>query len=156
MKMITANGAEIPSPGFGTYGVSREDMLRTHSYRRSAPASRHIDTAQIYRNEAEVGECVQASGLGRADVFLTTKVWVANYARGAFAASVDDSLRRLRTDYIDLLLLHWPYPNVPLGDQIAGLNTAVEDREGPSHRRQQLQPSAALAEAPSGSPKRLS
>jgi 2,5-diketo-D-gluconate reductase B len=57
---------------------------------------------------------------------LTTKVWVANYAKGAFAASVDASLRKLRTDYIDLLLLHWPYPSVPLGEQIAGLNAAVK------------------------------
>jgi diketogulonate reductase-like aldo/keto reductase len=69
---------------------------------------RHFDTAQIYRNEAEVGECVAASGLKRKDVFLTTKVWVANYPDCAFAASVDQSLRKLRTDYLDLLLLHWP------------------------------------------------
>ena len=59
---------------------------------------RHFDTAQIYRNEAEVGECVAASGLKRKDVFLTTKVWVANYPDRAFAASLDQSLRKLRTD----------------------------------------------------------
>src|SRR6266702_5685176 len=125
MKMVVANGAEIPPLGFGAYCMSPEDMLR------SIPAAlkagfRHIDTAQIYRNEEEVGECVQASGLDRADVFLTTKVWVGNYAKEAFAASVNDSLRKLRTDYIDLLLLHWPSPNVPLGEQIAGLNAAVK------------------------------
>ena len=125
MKMIAANGAEIPALGFGSYGMSREDMLRTIPAALSA-GFRHIDTAQIYRNEAEVGECVQASGLQRAEVFLTTKVWVANYAKGAFATSVDDSLRKLRTDYIDLLLLHWPYSNAPLGEQIAGLNAAVK------------------------------
>ena len=69
---------------------------------------RHFDTAQVYRNEAEIGECVAASGLKRKEVFLTTKVWVANYPDRAFAASVDESLRKLRTDYVDLLLLHWP------------------------------------------------
>jgi 2,5-diketo-D-gluconate reductase B len=152
MKMVTANGAEIPSPGFGTYGMSREDMLRT------IPAAlvagfRHIDTAQIYRNEEEVGECVQASGLDRADVFLTTKVWVANYAKGAFAASVDTSLRRLRTDYIDLLLLHWPSANVPLAEQIAGLNAAVKAGKvrhiGVSNfNRQLLGEAVRLSEAP--------
>ena len=115
MKMVAANGAEIPSLGFGSYGMSREAMLRTLPAALRA-GFRHIDTAQIYRNEEEVGECVQASGLHRAEVFLTTKVWVANYAEGAFAASVDDSLRKLRTDHIDLLLLHWPYPNVPLAE----------------------------------------
>ena len=125
MKIVAANGAEIPSLGFGAYGMSREAMLRTLPAALSA-GFRHIDTAQIYRNEAEVGECVQASGLDRAEVFLTTKVWVANYAKDAFAASVDDSLRRLRTDYIDLLLLHWPNRSVPLGEQIAGLDAAVK------------------------------
>jgi 2,5-diketo-D-gluconate reductase B len=125
MKMVTANGAHIPALGFGTYGMAREDMLRTIPAALDA-GFRHIDTAQIYRNEAEVGESVQASGLDRQEVFLTTKVWVANYARDAFAASVDDSLRKLRTDYIDLLLLHWPCVNTPLPEQIDGLNAAVK------------------------------
>ena len=71
MKMVTANGAAIPALGFGTYGMSRDLMLRTVPAALDA-GFRHIDTAQIYRNEAEVGECVQASGLNRADVFLTT------------------------------------------------------------------------------------
>ena len=124
MKMVAANGAEIPSLGFGTHGMSHEHMMRTIPAALSV-GFRHIDTAQIYRNEEEVGACVEASGLDRADLFLTTKVWVANYAKGAFAASVDDSLRKLRTDYIDLLLLHWPNPKVPLSEQIAGLNAVV-------------------------------
>jgi 2,5-diketo-D-gluconate reductase B len=151
MKTVTANGAHIPAVGFGTYGMSREDMLRTIPAALTA-GFRHIDTAQIYRNEAEVGACVQASGLDRTDVFLTTKVWVANYAKGAFAASVDDSLRKLRTDYIDLLL-HWPYPTVPLGEQIAGLNAAVKAGKvrhiGVSNfNRQLLVEAIQLSEAP--------
>ena len=152
MEMVTAHGAEIPALGFGSYGMSREDMLRTVPAALSA-GFRHIDTAQIYRNEEEIGECVQASGLDRAEVFLTTKVWVANYAKGAFAASVDDSLRKLRTDYIDLLLLHWPSPNVPLGEQIAGLNAAVKVGKvrhiGVSNfNRQLLAEAVRLSEAP--------
>jgi len=152
MKMVAANGAEIPALGFGAYGMSRNDMLRTIPVALDA-GFRHIDTAQIYRNEAEVGECVQASGLDRAEVFLTTKVWVANYAGGAFAASVDDSLRKLRTDYIDLLLLHWPNPGVPLGEQIAGLNAAVRAGKvrhiGVSNfNRRMLAEAVRLSEAP--------
>jgi 2,5-diketo-D-gluconate reductase B len=115
MKRVAVNGAEIPALGFSTYGMTREDMPRTIPAALDA-GFRHIDTAPIYRNEEEVGECVQASGLNRTDMFFTTKVWVGNYAKEAFAASVDDGLRRLRTDYIDLLLLHWPYRGVPLAE----------------------------------------
>jgi 2,5-diketo-D-gluconate reductase B len=152
MKMVTANSAEIPSLGFGTHGMTREHMLRAIPAALSA-GFRHIDTAQIYRNEEQVGECVEASRLHRADLFLTTKVWVANYAKGAFAASVDDSLRKLRTDYIDLLLLHWPNPNVPLGDQIAGLNAAtgagkVRHIGVSNFNRQLMMEAVRLSEAP--------
>ena len=124
MQFVSANGATIPALGFGTYGMSRPDMLRMIPVALDA-GFRHIDTAQIYQNEAEVGVCVAASGLRREDLFLTTKVWVANYPARAFAASVDDSLRKLRTDYIDLLLLHWPSTATSLAEQIEGLNAAV-------------------------------
>jgi 2,5-diketo-D-gluconate reductase B len=124
MEFVTAGGAAIPALGFGTYGMARPDMLRMIPAALRA-GFRHIDTAQIYRNEAEVGESVAASGLRRQEVFLTTKVWIANYPERAFARSVDDSLRNLRTDYIDLLLLHWPSGAVPLAEQIAGLDAAV-------------------------------
>ena len=125
MQFVTANGASIPALGFGTYGMPRPDMLRMIPAALNA-GFRHIDTAQIYRNEAEVGECVAASGLRREDIFLTTKVWVVNYPHRVFAASVDESLRTLRTDYIDLLLLHWPSDATPLAEQIGGLNAAVK------------------------------
>jgi 2,5-diketo-D-gluconate reductase B len=122
---VLANGARIPAIGFGTYGMEREDMLRM------IPAAlqggfRHIDTAQIYRNELEVGECTVSSGISRSELFITTKVWVANYPERRFAASVDESLKNLRTDYIDLLLLHWPNDGVPLADQIGLLNDTVK------------------------------
>ena len=77
MQFVTAGGAAIPALGFGTYGMARPDMLRMIPAALKA-GFRHIDTGQIYRNEAEVGECFQASGLRRQQVFLTTKVWVAN------------------------------------------------------------------------------
>jgi 2,5-diketo-D-gluconate reductase B len=126
MQFVTAGGAAtIPALGFGTYGMARRNML--HMIPAALKAGfRHIDTAQIYRNEADVGECVAASGLRREEVFLTTKVWVSNYPGRVFARSVDDSLRKLRTDYIDLLLLHWPSEAVPLAEQVGGLNAAVQ------------------------------
>lgn len=125
MQIVSANGAKIPALGFGTYGMARGDMLRMIPEALKA-GFRHIDTAQIYHNEAEVGECVEASGTARENLFLTTKVWVANYPGKAFSGSVDDSLKKLRTNYIDLLLLHWPSDAVPLADQIGVLNAAVQ------------------------------
>ena len=124
MQHVRANGAKIPAIGFGTYGMERAEMLRM------IPAVlnggfRHIDTAQIYRNEAEVGECTVSSGVPRSELFITTKVWVANYPTSRFVASVDQSLRDLQTDYIDLLLLHWPHDGVPLAEQIGLLNETV-------------------------------
>src|ERR1700730_18380026 len=124
MHAVAANGARIPTIGFGTYGMTRPDMLRM------IPAAlkggfRHIDTAQIYHNQEEVGECIASSGIPRSNIFVSTKVWVANYPKSRFAASVDESLRNLRTDYIDLLLLHWPHNGVPLAEQIGLLNETV-------------------------------
>jgi 2,5-diketo-D-gluconate reductase B len=121
---VCSNGAGIPCIGFGTYGLSSADTLRL------IPAAlktgfRHIDTAQIYGNEAEVGEGILRSGVPREDVFITTKVWVSNLPRRRFLASVDESLRNLRTNFIDLLLLHWPSNLVPLADQIGVLNELV-------------------------------
>jgi 2,5-diketo-D-gluconate reductase B len=152
MHEVIANGAKIPAIGFGTYGMARTDMLRM-----IPPALkggfRHIDTAQIYRNEAEVGECAVSSGIPRSELFITTKVWVANYPESRFASSVDESLRNLRTDYIDLLLLHWPHDGVPLGEQIGLLNETVRAGKvrhiGVSNfNRQRLQQAIGLSAAP--------
>ncbi len=124
MQNVQIGDAVIPAVGFGTYGVSDAEIHRL------LPAAiqvgfRHIDTAQIYRNESAIGECVASSGVSRSEFFLTTKVWVSNYSRQLFEASVDESLHKLKTDYIDLLLLHWPGSDVPLAEQIAGLNAVV-------------------------------
>ncbi len=85
---------------------------------------RHIDTAQIYGNEAEVGDGIKASGVPRGDIFLTTKVWVDKYHRADLLASVEGSLAKLKTDYVDLLLLHWP-AGAALAEPIDGLNEVV-------------------------------
>lgn len=118
---VTANGASIPALGFGTFRIPGPDVLRIVPHALKA-GFRHIDTAQIYGNEAEVGEAIAGSGVARGEIFLTTKVWVENYKHDAFLASVDESLRKLKTDYVDLLLLHWPSDAVPLAEQIGALN----------------------------------
>ena len=87
---------------------------------------RHIDTAQVYRNEGDVGAAIRESGIQRDEIFVTTKVWIDNYPRPKFMASVNKSLVKLQTDYIDLLLVHWPRGGAPLGEQIEGLNRAVD------------------------------
>lgn len=122
---VTANGASIPALGFGTFRIPGPDVLRIVPHALKA-GFRHIDTAQIYGNEAEVGEAIAGSGVARSDIFLTTKVWVENYRHDAFLASVDESLKKLKTDYVDLLLLHWPNEAVTLAEQIDALN-AVRD-----------------------------
>lgn len=121
MKFVTANGATIPALGFGTFRMPGKEVLEV------VPEAirlgfRHIDTAQIYGNEAEVGEAIQKSGTVRGDIFLTTKVWVDKFRHGDFVKSVEDSLKKLRTDHVDLLLLHWPNDAVPLAEQIGALN----------------------------------
>ncbi|CAN7489395.1 aldo/keto reductase [Pararhizobium sp. LjRoot235] len=124
--IVNANGAIIPALGFGTFRMSGPDVLRIVPEALNI-GFRHIDTAQVYGNEAEVGTAIGQSDIPRSDIFLTTKVWVDNYRQGAFSASVDESLQKLKTDYIDLLLLHWPGSPVPLAEQIERLNAVQQD-----------------------------
>ena len=88
---------------------------------------RHIDTAQIYGNEQDVGAALAATGVSRAEIFLTTKVWVEHFAHGDLQRSLDESLRKLRVPQVDLLLLHWPKPRPALAETMAALND-VRDR----------------------------
>ncbi|MFK0384093.1 aldo/keto reductase [Agrobacterium sp. NPDC090273] len=125
MHTVTANGAAIPALGFGTFRIPGADVLRIVPHALKA-GFRHVDTAQIYGNEAEVGEAISGSGIVRGDIFLTTKVWVENYKHDAFIASVDESLTKLKTDYVDLLLLHWPNEAISLAEQIGALNAVKE------------------------------
>lgn len=123
--VLTVGGAKIPVLGFGTYGMSGPGLQRV-LVAALQQGFRHIDTAQMYQNEFDVGDAIRSSGIPRNQVFVTTKVWVANYGRPRFMASVDESLKKLQTDHIDLLLVHWPRGGAPLEEQIDGLNRAVE------------------------------
>ena len=108
-------GAPIPVLGFGTYKVAPEDTYDAVS-RALEVGYRHIDTAQMYGNEAEVGAALEASGIPREDLFVTTKVDNSNHEPDRAAASIRRSLEDLRTDYVDLLLVHWPLPTLYGGD----------------------------------------
>ena len=108
-------GSPIPVLGFGTYKVAPEDAY--DAVRRALDVGyRHIDTAQMYGNEAEVGAALDASGIARDQIFLTTKVDNSNHEPERAAASITRSLEELRTDYVDLLLVHWPLPALYGGD----------------------------------------
>jgi 2,5-diketo-D-gluconate reductase B len=99
----------IPSFGVGTFRLSGQTVI--DSVRTALELGyRAVDTAQIYGNEAEVGQALADSGVARADLFVTTKIWTDNYAKGKLAASLRESLDKLRTDYVDLTLIHWPAP----------------------------------------------
>jgi len=125
MFTVSANGANIPALGFGTFRMPDADVLRVLPEALKL-GFRHVDTAQIYKNEAAVGEVLANSGIPRADIFLTTKVWVDRVGHDAFIASVDESLQKLKTDHVDLLLLHWPQSEMPLADRIGALNDLVK------------------------------
>ena len=102
------NGVEMPQVGYGVYQVSPQECERCVADALSV-GYRMIDTAQAYNNEEGVGMAVQKSGISRGDIFLVSKVWISNYGYEKAKASIDESLRRLRTDYIDLMLLHQPF-----------------------------------------------
>lgn len=121
MHTVTANGAAIPALGFGTFRMPDDDVQRILPHALKL-GFRHVDTAQIYKNEASVGDVIAKSGIARGDIFLTTKVWVDQYRHDDFIKSVDESLTKLKTDYVDLLLLHWPKSDVPLAERIGALN----------------------------------
>ena len=112
MEYITfSNGVKMPQLGYGVYQVTQAECERcvldalTVGYRA-------IDTAQSYFNEEQVGNAIRKSGIPREDIFLTTKIWVEHYGYEATLASVKESLRKLQTNYIDLLLLHQPFADV--------------------------------------------
>jgi diketogulonate reductase-like aldo/keto reductase len=152
MFNVTAHGASIPALGFGVFRMSDEEVERIVPEALSV-GFRHFDTAQIYANEAALGRALHKAGAKRKDLFLTTKVWVDNYAPGKFAASVDESLDKLKVDQVDLLLIHWPGDKVPVAQQIEMLN-AVKDAGKAKHigvSNQSIalmQESARLSKAP--------
>jgi 2,5-diketo-D-gluconate reductase B len=118
---LSAHGAEIPAVGFGTSSLGDCGEIVSTAL---ALGYRHIDTAWKYGTERGVGEGMRASGVPRSDIFLTTKVSHEYLRTDDFARSVDESLANLGVDYVDLLLVHWPNPDIPLEQPIAALAKA--------------------------------
>ena len=102
------NGIEMPQMGYGVFQVSPEECERCVSDALSV-GYRMIDTAQAYHNEEGVGQAVKKSGIPREELFLVSKVWISNYGYARTKASIDESLRKMQTEYIDLMLLHQPF-----------------------------------------------
>ncbi len=126
MIFVDMQGRKVPALGYGTWDLRGADC------ERAVPMAielgyRHIDTAQSYENEAEVGRGWVASGLPRGDLFITTKIArvvggdVTGNSAKHVARGVEESLRKLRTDYVDLLLVHWPSPDVPMAETLEAM-----------------------------------
>ena len=103
-----SNGVEMPILGYGVFQVSPEECERCVSDALSV-GYRMIDTAQAYANEEGVGAAIKKSGIPREDIFLVSKIWMTNYGYEAAKESINESLRKLQTDYLDLMLLHQPF-----------------------------------------------
>jgi 2,5-diketo-D-gluconate reductase B len=110
----------IPLIGLGTWELRGRTCARMVEQALRL-GYRHIDTAELYDNEHEVGEGLRAAGVKRDAVFITTKVWPSHFAPRDLARSAEQSLTRLRLPYVDLLLLHWPNPQIPLRDTLGAL-----------------------------------
>ncbi len=120
MQFVEANGAIIPAVGLGTWELRGRACARLVEHALLA-GYRHIDTAEVYENEREVGEGLRASGVARREAFVTTKVWTDHLAPREFERAAKQSLVRLRLSEVDLLLIHWPNPRIPLAETMGAL-----------------------------------
>ena len=127
MQVIEANGASIPTIGLGTWELRGRVCARIVEQALRL-GYRHLDTAQMYDNERDVGDGLRMSGVPRSEVFLTTKIWPTHFAPPDLERSARESVARLRVHNVDLLLLHWPSTRVPLAETLGAL--AKVKREG--------------------------
>ena len=126
MEYQSIKGEKVPSLGLGTYRLTGEACVGAVSLGLSI-GYRHIDTAQMYGNESEVGRGMEDSGVGRDEIFLTTKVWPSDYAHDRVISKTRESLNKLRTGHVDLLLMHWPGDGVPLGETLGAMRELQEE-----------------------------
>ncbi len=120
MLFVDIQGAKMPALGLGTWQLSGAACEK--SVRLALDLGyRHIDTAEMYGNEAEIGRAVQASGVDRASLFITTKIWTNHLRAQDVGPTAETSRRKLKTDYVDLLLIHWPNTTVPLAETLGAM-----------------------------------
>jgi 2,5-diketo-D-gluconate reductase B len=120
IPVVEANGARIPAIGLGTWDLRGRTCARMVEQALRL-GYRHVDTAEMYGNESEVGEGLRASGIARGNVFITTKVWQDHLAPRELERATKESLAKLRLSEVDLLLIHWPNPRILLADTIGAL-----------------------------------
>jgi diketogulonate reductase-like aldo/keto reductase len=120
VQVVEAQGARIPLIGLGTWDLRGKVCARMVE-QALALGYRHVDTASMYGNEAAVGEGLRASGVPRDEVFVTTKVWQSDLRARDFERSTRDSLAKLKLPNVDLLLIHWPNPSIPLKETVGAL-----------------------------------
>lgn len=126
MLYVEKNGVSVPKLGYGTWQLEGQVAVDGVKFALST-GYRHVDTAQAYGNEAEVGKAIAESGVPRGEIFLTTKIWRDNVGAEALAPSLEESLRRLGTEYVDLLLIHWPVEEVPLAETMEALQKVQQE-----------------------------
>ncbi len=126
MPFVESNGARIPTVGMGTMTLKGDVCVNAVSTALKL-GYRHLDTAERYGNETEVGEGLRVSGIDRRQVFVTTKVYWDKLAPADFEKSFEESLQKLKLPAVDLLLIHWPNPKVPLADTMRVLCKAKAD-----------------------------
>jgi 2,5-diketo-D-gluconate reductase B len=125
MQTVEANGARIPLLGLGTWDLRGRTCARIVEQALRL-GYRHLDTAEMYDNEREVGEGLRASGVPRNEVFVVTKIWPSHFAPRELIRTAKESLSKLRVQEVDLLLLHWPNPKIPLSETLGALGMAKE------------------------------
>ena len=125
MQEVQIKDQTIPALGFGTWELTGEQCAKSVAFALEEGFT-HVDTAQIYGNEAEVGEGISSSSIDRDNIFLTTKVWRDQFENKTVMQSVEESLKKLQTEYVDLLLIHWPFPETPVADMVEAMMKVKE------------------------------
>lgn len=126
MKTIQLNSkVSIPMLGFGTWQLIGEDCIKSVQFALQT-GYRHIDTADKYGNHKEVAQGIKQSDVARNEIFLTTKIWRTDLAKDTVPTACERFLQELETDYIDLLLIHWPNKDIPIGETLEAMNKLKE------------------------------
>jgi len=121
MQFIGLDGTDVPTLGFGTFRMKGDDCAKAVG-RAIAAGYRHLDTAEIYGNERDVARGIRSAGIDRSELFITTKAWMEDLSQEGVTRSLEGSLRRLDTDYVDLWLIHWPNETFPLRETLAAMS----------------------------------
>ena len=126
MEYQAIKSEKVPSLGLGTWRLSGEECVWAVE-RALVLGYRHVDTAQMYANEGEVGRSIRNSSVDREEIFLVTKVRTSSFSHDNVLRSTRESLKKLQTEYVDLLLMHWPNPSVPLGETLGAMRELQEE-----------------------------